>query len=58
MVVNSECLEDARQDDAKLIAARTADGTPFSELLFIIFRVEGKIVNKDAGYFSGLKLAN
>ena len=44
MLIDSECREDARQDDAKLEAARTADGTPFSELLFIIFRVEEKIV--------------
>ena len=38
--MNSECREDARQDDANLVAARTADGTPFSELLFLIFHFE------------------
>ena len=43
--MNSECREDARQDDAKLVAARTANGTPSCELLFTIFRVEEKIVN-------------
>ena len=42
--IDSECREDARQDDAKLVAAWTADGTPFSELLFNISRVEEKIV--------------
>ena len=42
--MNSECREDARQGDAKLVAARTADGTLFSELLFIILRVEEKVI--------------
>ena len=45
VLIDNECREDARQDDAKLVAARTANGTPFSELLFIIFRVEERIVN-------------
>ena len=42
--MDSECREDARQDDAKLAAARTADGAPFCELLFNISRLEDKIV--------------
>ena len=29
----SECREDARPDDTKLVAARTADGAPFFQLL-------------------------
>ena len=31
------------KDDAKLVAARTADGAPFCELLFNISRLEEKI---------------
>ena len=44
LLIDSECREDARQDDAKLVAARTADGAPFCELLFNISRLEEKIV--------------
>ena len=43
--MNSECREGARRDDARFVAARTADEAPFCELLFIIFRVEEKIIN-------------
>ena len=37
LLINSECREDGRQGDSKLVAARTADGTFFSELLVLIF---------------------
>ena len=41
--MNSECREDARKDDAKLVAARTAYGTPLCEHFPSFF--EEKIVN-------------
>ena len=40
VLIDSECREDGRQDGSKLVAARTADGTPFSELLDLIFHFE------------------
>ena len=42
-LLNNQFREDARHDDATLVAVRMADGTFFSELLFIILRVEEKV---------------